>query len=100
MKTLVQGGFVVGYDGKEHEIIQNGVVVFENDRISFVGREYSEPVDRKINAEGCLVSPGFIDAHFHSGINAGDYLLNEPGQLRYFPANYLAPGAPTPEGAT
>ena len=99
MKTLIQGGYVVGFNGKEHEIIKDGVVVFENDRILFVGKQYSEPVDKKIDAKGCLVSPGFIDTHFHSGINAGDYLLNEPGKLDYFAANYLAHGAPTREGA-
>jgi len=99
MKTLVQGGYVVGFNGEEHEILRDGVVAFENDRILFVGKQYSEPVDKKIDAKGCLVSPGFIDTHFHSGINAGDYLLNEPGKLDYFAANYLAHGAPTREGA-
>jgi cytosine/adenosine deaminase-related metal-dependent hydrolase len=100
MKTLVQGGFVVGFDGSEHEIIKNGVVVFENDRISFVGRQYSEPVDKRIEAEGYLVSPGFIDTHFHSGINAGDYMLNEPDKPDFFASNYLSHGAPTREGAS
>lgn len=99
MKTLIQGGWVVSFNGKEHEIIQNGVVVFENDRILFVGKQYNEPVDKKIDAKGCLVSPGFIDTHFHSGINASDYLLNEPDKLDFFASNYLAHGAPTREGA-
>jgi len=99
MKTLIQSGYVVGFNGNEHEIIQDGVVVFENDRISFVGKQYSDPVDKKIEAKGCLVSPGFIDTHFHSGINAGDYLLNEPDKPDFFASNYLAHGAPTREGA-
>src|SRR3989338_11293916 len=99
MKTLIQGGYVVGFNGEEHEILRDGVVAFENDRILFVGKQYSEPVDKKIDAKGCLVSPGFIDTHFHSGINASDYLLNEPGKLDYFPAHYLAHRAPTREGA-
>lgn len=99
MKTLILGGYVVGFNGRDHEILKDGVVVFENDRILFVGKQYSEPVDKRIDAKGCLVSPGFIDTHFHSGINASDYLLNEPGKLDYFAANYLAHGAPTREGA-
>jgi len=78
MKTLIQGGFVVGFNGKEHEVIRDGVVVFDKDRILFVGKQTSESVDRRIEAKGCLVSPGFIDTHFHSGSNASDYLLNEP----------------------
>lgn len=99
MKTLIQGGHVVGFNGKDHEIIKDGVVVFHDDRILFVGKQYSEPVDKIIAAPGCLVSPGFIDTHFHSGINASDYLLNEPDKPDFFASNYLAHGAPTREGA-
>ncbi len=94
MKTLIQGGFVVGFNGREHEILKDGVVVFEGDRILFVGKAYHEPVDKKIDAGGCLVSPGFIDTHFHSGSNATDYLLNEPDKPDFFASNYLAHGAP------
>jgi 5-methylthioadenosine/S-adenosylhomocysteine deaminase len=99
MKTLIQGGYVVGFNGHEHEIIKDGVAVFENDRISFVGKQCSEPVDKKIEAKGCLVSPGFINTHLHSGINASDYLLNDANKSDYFASNYLAHGAPTREGA-
>ena len=42
MKTLIQGGFVVGFDGTEHEILKDGVVVFDGGRIEFVGKEYSQ----------------------------------------------------------
>ena len=99
MKTLVQGGFVVGFDGKEHEIIKDGVVVFDRDRIEFVGKEYSYPTDQSIDAKGCLVAPGFIDTHFHSGINASDYILNDSTKTDFFASNYLAHGGPTREGA-
>ena len=99
MKTLIQGGYIVGFGGKEHEIIKDGVVVFENDRVLFVGKTHADPVDKKIDAKGCLVSPGFIDTHFHSGINASDYLLTDANKLDYFASNYLAHGAPTREGA-
>ncbi|MET0502654.1 MAG: chlorohydrolase family protein [Candidatus Binatia bacterium] len=99
MKTLIQGGFVVGFDGKEHEIIKDGIVVFDGNLIEYVGKEYSQPVDQKINAKGCLVSPGFIDTHFHSGINASDYILNDSTKTDFFASNYLAHGGPTREGA-
>ncbi len=99
MKTLIQGSFVIAFNGKEHEILKDGVVVFQNDRIEFVGKEYAQPVDKKIDARGCLVSPGFIDTHFHSGINASDYILNDSTKSDFFAANYLAHGAPTREGA-
>ena len=99
MKTLIQGGYVVGFNGAEHEIFKDGVVVFEGNRIEFVGKEYALPVDKKIEARGCLVSPGFIDTHFHSGINASDYILNDSTKTDFFAANYLAHGGPTRQGA-
>ena len=37
MKTLIQGGYVVGYNGKEHIIFENGCVVYENEFINYVG---------------------------------------------------------------
>ena len=99
MKTLIQGGWVVGFDGKEHEIIKDGVVVYDGKTVEFVGNEYAQPVDKKIDAKGCLVSPGFIDTHFHSGINASDYILNDSTKTDFFASNYLAHGGPTREGA-
>ncbi|MDP2602798.1 MAG: chlorohydrolase family protein [Deltaproteobacteria bacterium] len=99
MKTLIQGGFIVGFNGTEHEIFKDGVVVFEGNRIEFAGKEYAQPVDKKIDARGCLVSPGFIDTHFHSGINASDYILNDSTKTNFFASNYLAHGGPTREGA-
>jgi 5-methylthioadenosine/S-adenosylhomocysteine deaminase len=99
MKTLIQGGYVVGFDGKTHEIIKDGVVVFQNDRIEFVGKEYSHSVNKTIDAKSGLVSPGFIDTHFHSGINASDYILNDSTKTDFFAANYLAHGGPTRAGA-
>jgi cytosine/adenosine deaminase-related metal-dependent hydrolase len=99
MKTLIRGGYVVGFDGNGHEIIKDGVVVFDGNRIEFVGKEYPQPVDKRIGAKGCLVSPGFIDTHFHSGINASDYILNDSTKTDFFASNYLAHGGPTREGA-
>src|SRR3989454_2497864 len=99
MKTLIQGGYVVGFDGKQHEIVKDGVLVFDGNGIEFVGKEYAQSVDKRIDAKGCLVSPGFIDTHFHSGINASDYILNDSTKTDFFASNYLAHGGPTREGA-
>ena len=99
MKTLIQGGYVIAFDGREHEIIKDGIVVFDNDRVEYVGKAYAAPVDKRIDAKGCLVSPGFIDTHFHSGINASDYILSDSTKTDFFASNYLAHGGPTREGA-
>src|SRR5207244_5715994 len=33
MRTLIQGGWVVGYNNGGHELIPNGCVLFEDDRV-------------------------------------------------------------------
>jgi hypothetical protein len=38
MRTQLQGGRVVGFDGHTHVLIRDGVVVWEDDRITFVDK--------------------------------------------------------------
>ncbi len=103
MKTLIQGGYVVGFNGKSHEILKEGVVVFENETISFVGFSYTGSVDKTVDARKKLVIPGFVNTHIHANSNAGDYFLNDPGRNDYFGSNYLTyltprKGAKGPQG--
>jgi 5-methylthioadenosine/S-adenosylhomocysteine deaminase len=103
MKTLIQGGYIVGFNGKSHEILKDGVLVMENDVISFVGFSYPGPVDKTIDARGRLVCPGFVNTHIHASSNVGDYFLNDPGKTDYFGSNYLTyltprKGAKGPQG--
>ncbi len=55
-----------------YDIIENGVVTVDEDRISYVGNADDEPhgikYDREIDAKGNLVMPGFKNAHTHSGM--------------------------------
>lgn len=62
MRTKIIGRYVVGYDSG-HLLLPDGEVVFEDDRIVFVGRSYPDQVDHTIDASDCLVSPGFINLH-------------------------------------
>jgi len=65
MKTLVKGRWVVAWDEAvgSHVIFEGGQVVFDGDRIVFAGKSYGGEVDRTIDASGCLVAPGFVNAH-------------------------------------
>ena len=40
MRTLVRGGWIVGYAGGTHTLVRDGVVVFEEDRIVHVGPRF------------------------------------------------------------
>jgi 8-oxoguanine deaminase len=61
VKTLIRAAFVIGFENGGHVIHHPGVVVYENERIRFVGRDYPGPVDETRDAGLALVSPGFID---------------------------------------
>jgi cytosine/adenosine deaminase-related metal-dependent hydrolase len=63
MITLIQGSWLVGFDGKEHRLISNGELAFDDDRIIYIGKKYRGEFDKKINGKGKLVSPGFINIH-------------------------------------
>lgn len=50
-------------------IIENGSILIEDGKIKEVGRDLVAPLDAEIiDAEGRLVTPGFIDAHCHLGM--------------------------------
>jgi 5-methylthioadenosine/S-adenosylhomocysteine deaminase len=94
MKTLIEGGWVVAFNGTTHEVHEQGSVVFEDDRVVHAGGPYTGPVDTRISARGKLVSPGFINTHVHTAGNGGDYLLLDMAKNDYRTANYMSFAAP------
>jgi cytosine/adenosine deaminase-related metal-dependent hydrolase len=73
MKTMIQGGYIVAFDGKGHKIIRDGVVVFQDDKIIHVGKSYEGQADETIDARGKLVSPGFINIHTGADLSTAVY---------------------------
>ncbi len=63
MRTLVKNGMIVDGTGN---IPYKGDLLFEDDRILEVAEKITQDADRVIDAEGCLVCPGLIDAHSHN----------------------------------
>ncbi|HXH13651.1 MAG TPA: chlorohydrolase family protein [Alphaproteobacteria bacterium] len=88
MRTKLQGGIVVGYDGRRHVLIRHGVVVWEDDRIVFVGKAYPQAVDRTLSAPDRLIIPGLIDLHWHAGIRANWRLTSDHGDPQFFGAGF------------
>jgi 5-methylthioadenosine/S-adenosylhomocysteine deaminase len=89
VRTLVQGGWVVGFDRGGHGLIPNGVVVYEGDAILYVGRSFDGAVDKSIDAKGMLVSPGFIDTHVHFGNRALHRLFSDTGRAEFYGQPFL-----------
>ncbi len=64
-RTLIRASWVVGFDGRQHRIIRDGVVVYEGNTITHVGRRFDGQADRVIDAAGKVVTPGLISTHAH-----------------------------------
>jgi len=94
MRTLIQGGWVVGHGARGHELLREGCVVFEDDRIIHVGRPFGGPVDRRIDAAGKLVSPGFVNCHLHCATNAVQSVFLDGLKADYFGSNFIGYAAP------
>jgi cytosine/adenosine deaminase-related metal-dependent hydrolase len=94
MRTLIEGGWVVAFNGTSHEVYEQGSVLVENDRIVHAGGPYPGTADVRLSARGKLVSPGFINTHVHTAGNGGDYLLLDLAKNDYRTSNYMSFAAP------
>jgi len=101
MRTLIRGGWVVGFDGRSHQLFRDGVVVFEDDTILEAGQRFEGEVDRTIDARDMLVMPGLVNTHLHLGTNAPHAFFLDETKADYFGANFYAYSVPrrgAPEG--
>jgi cytosine/adenosine deaminase-related metal-dependent hydrolase len=89
MKTLIHGGDVVAYADGGHRLLRGGALVVEDDRVTFVGRAFAGPVDRRIDATGRLVIPGLVNIHCHADTEAGGRLIADVGRRDYFHTGFL-----------
>ena len=65
MRTLIENGNVIAWNGSSHHVIEAGVLVFEGNEIVHVGAAYEGEADTVIDATGRLVIPGFVNSHLH-----------------------------------
>ena len=66
MSIGIKGKWVVAYDGMNHRLIRDGMVVTEGQRIKYVGKNYSGSVDKWIDGSHHVVIPGMICTHTHA----------------------------------
>lgn len=59
--VLVTARWIVGHQDGGHRLLGNGEVVFDKDKIVFVGHNYTGEVARRIDFGQALIGPGFID---------------------------------------
>ncbi len=72
MKRRLIGGWVVGWTGSDHELLEGGCVVLDGDRVVFVGFP-DDPAcpaaDEDLQLPGRLISPGLINLHCIANID-------------------------------
>lgn len=79
MKTMIQASILIAHDGETHRILNDGVLVFEDDRIVYLGKQFEGDVDRTIDATGKMVCPGLIN--MHAAASASVTALRIDGQM-------------------
>lgn len=85
MKTRLRGRYVIGFDEQKgtHVIIDDGEVVYEDNRILFVGKHYPGQVDREVDATECIISPGLINGHALMDVSIYQYGFDRPQEKGY-----------------
>jgi cytosine/adenosine deaminase-related metal-dependent hydrolase len=71
MKTLIRNALVVTMN-EQCDVIENGAVVIDGNRMTFVGpTEWTPdgPFDKTIEADRMIAIPGMVNAHCHSPAN-------------------------------
>jgi 5-methylthioadenosine/S-adenosylhomocysteine deaminase len=87
--TLIKARWVVGFDGREHRLIENGCVAYAGDKILHVGKAWDGEASETIEAPEHLVIPGLISTHAHIGAGLGDRLIVDAGRRDLLRSGFL-----------
>jgi cytosine/adenosine deaminase-related metal-dependent hydrolase len=60
-RTLLSAAWIVGHRDGRHCLLRDGEVVFEDDRVVFVGHGFPGEVEERREYGSALIAPGFID---------------------------------------
>lgn len=93
--TLVTARWIVGHHEGRHVLLDRGELVFEGERVVFVGHDYPGPVARRIDYGAALIGPGFVDLDALSDLDTTILAFdNQPGwrKGRVWPRDYLEAG--------
>ena len=94
-RTLLTARWVVGHAEGRHQLLEHGEVVFEDDRIVFVGHGFPGETARRIDCGEALIGPGFVDLDALSDLDTTILAFdNQPAwkKGRVWPRSYIEAG--------
>ena len=65
MRILIKGGMIHRFHGKQSDFYPADILIREN-KIADIQEKLDIEADQTINASGCLIMPGLINAHIHT----------------------------------
>jgi cytosine/adenosine deaminase-related metal-dependent hydrolase len=66
-RLAIKTGWIVAFNGREHRLLRDGVVVVDGERIVHVGKSFEGQVDETLDARDRVLTPGLITTHAHIG---------------------------------
>ncbi|WP_419899025.1 amidohydrolase family protein [Roseomonas sp. USHLN139] len=94
-RTLLTARWVLGHAEGRHQLLRDGELVVQGDRILFAGRHFPGAVDARFDAGEALIAPGFIDLDALADLDTTILALdNQPGwrKGRVWPRSYQEAG--------
>ncbi|MCT7663248.1 amidohydrolase family protein [Shinella kummerowiae] len=93
--VLLTARWVIGHRDGRHVIFDDGVAVFEGDKVVFVGHDYAGEVAERIDYGNAIISPGFVDLDALSDLDTTVLAFdNQPSwkKGRVWPKSYMDRG--------
>lgn len=92
--TLLRGGWVAVWDGRQHQIVAPGEVAMRDGRILYAGLRFTGHADVVIDQPDWFICPGFINLHGHIGVEVMASLVDLSRDDRFAPSREFSQRAP------
>ena len=92
--TLLRGGWLAGWDGSRHQILERGEIAFQGDEIIYAGPQFNGRADEIIDEPEWFICPGFITLHGHVGVDPLAPFVDVPRGGQFAPGPDFVENAP------
>ena len=94
MITLLRGGWLAAWDGRQHQVIERGEVAFAGEQVLYAGPHFAGQADIVVDQPTWFICPGFINLHAHLGLDLMAAVVDVPRSDRFAPSQDFVERAP------